>query len=53
MFEPINHFELETPVDSISAVLTTLVEVGATPASRRCNNPSERKEYLLHALNRI
>lgn len=107
VFEPINHFELETPVNSISAVLAKLTEVGATPdepslrgstcllqgtmpaskvhefeqqlpaltqgegvflskfhgykpftgpipsRKRTDDNPLDRKEYLLHALNRV
>jgi ribosomal protection tetracycline resistance protein len=31
VFEPVNQFELQVPIDNTSAVLTTLVECGATP----------------------
>ncbi|MGH3869116.1 MAG: hypothetical protein ACRDQ4_23980 [Pseudonocardiaceae bacterium] len=31
VFEPVNQFELEVPIDATSAVLTNLVACGATP----------------------
>lgn len=40
VFEPINRFELETPVDTISAVLAALSALGAKPAESSVRGPT-------------
>jgi ribosomal protection tetracycline resistance protein len=51
VFEPVNQFEVELPIDSTSAVLTNLVECGATSATTTARGATSLIQGTIPARN--